>query len=640
MELSRQKELVESFYSWFDAGLASVLRDNRRRYRMEMLDAADRRKRGLSALPSTKSASVADRFRERALLEYHEQAESISFTSKAVANPAKEKMAQWLTEIFNYRANNTFPFFTWHSSSLLSAAVDGLEAAMVWWRTETAPRVQTVIDPLGFPQEIESQITIKDTWWIDQLMPGTDVVWDPKIKLMDVNLGQYCMVKMRKNLDEIESLQRVGVFDMADGIDWTEYQETGLDIRPDYGKTVYDPDNTDLGDKNLIEIWCFFFKDRNTWVCQFSIKGNKELSTIRPVNNVFFGGREVNRLPVVVGVFQQKLWESTGRGLPETIAPIEDEWQDQRNNLNDIAKAAAQGGRIRVNSDSDVNLDDVLNSRVFYAEKDEVEFVQFNSGIMESLRASDPLVADINELLPVGIESRSRTMVPKGTNNTLGANQMMEQASNSKLGVQLMTRNETFMKPLLYLIAQLEFAFETDETIARIAAHKAGIMPPTINDMVDFRQLDFEIDVQINAGLGAMPKFQKYQMMQQLFQLGQVLNLPMDPMKFYAQAASLVGFKPETFLNPNPPPPPPPQVDYKCNIDIPVQLLPPEVIQPLLQKLATGQMNVTADVQSKELQKIINTNQQNAMPDRAGRPTQDTTGAAGMGMSQGGQGGY
>jgi len=507
---------------------------------------------------------------------------------------------------------------------------------MVWWRTETATRTQTVIDPLGFAHEMEQRVPIRDTWWIDQLMPGTDVVWDPKIKLMDVNLGQFCMVKIRKNLDEINSLLEAGVFDLAGDIDWSEHQETGLDLRPDYGKTVYDPDNTDLGDRNHVEIWCFFFKEANTWQCQFSIKGDKELSSIRPVNAVFFGGREVNRLPVVVGIFQQKLWESVGRGLPETIAPIEDEWQDQRNNLNDIAKAAAQGGRIRVNPDADVNLDDVLNSRIFHAGQNEVEFVQYNSGIMESLRASDPLVADINELLPVGIESRGRSMVPKGTNNTLGANQMMEQASNSKLGVQLMTRNETFMKPLLCLIAQMEFAFETDETIARIAAHKAGMNPPTINDMVDFRQLDFEIDVQINAGLGSMPKFQKYQMMQQLFQLGQVLNLPMDAMKFYSQAAILAGYQPETFLNPNPPPPPPPQVEYKCNVDIPIQLLPPEIQGALLQKMMTGQMNVTAGVQSKELSKIINSNQQNNMPERSGQPTVDATGAAGMGMSQGG----
>lgn len=639
MELSRQKQLVDSFYSWFDSGLSGILADNRRRYRMQMLDQKERESRGLSALPSTKSASVADRFREKALLEYHENLDSISFTSKSPANPVKDQMAQWLTKIFEYRSQNTFPFFTWHSASLLAGAVDGLEAALVWWRKEAASKVETVINPLGMPQQIAREVAIRDTWWIDQLMPGRDVVWDPKIPYLDVNLGQYAMVKLRKPVDECVSLSTAGVFDVQ--TDWNEHQRTGLDMRPDWGKTANDPDQVDMGDRNLVEVWCFFFKSENQWFCQFSIEGRTEISTIRPVNSVFFGGREVNRLPLVIGTLQQKLWEAVGRGLPETIAPIEDEWQDQRNNLNDIAKASAQGGRIRVNPDADVNLDDVLNSRIFYADKEEVEFVQYNSGVMETLRASDPLVADINELLPVGIESRGKSIAPKGTNNTLGAAQMMDQASSSKLGVQIMTRNETFMKPLLYLIAQLEFAFETDETIARVAAHKAGIVPPqTMGGMIDFRQLDFDMDVQINAGLGSVPKFQKYQMMQQLFQLGQVLKLPMDAMKFYSQASLLVGFQPETFLNPNPPPPPPPEVEYKCNIDIAMEMLPPVAQQALLMKLMNGQMNVTAGVKPDAMQKIVNENRQNIMPQRGDNPTVDATGHAAHGMSQGGQGGY
>lgn len=635
MELSRQKQLVDSFYGWYDTSLKGIIADNRRRYRMQMIDGVEREDRGLSALPSTKSASVSDRFREKALLEYHENIDSISYTSKAVNDITKEELCRWLTEIFVYRSQNTFPFFSWHSSSLLAGAVDGLEAALVWWRREAIQKTQVVVGPLGMPTEVPQTIPVRDTWWIDQLMPGRDVVWDPKIPYMDVNLGQYAMVKLRKTLDECDNLTKVGIFDIP--TEWESHQTSGIDLRPDYGKTASDVDNVDLGDKNLVEIWCFFFKQNNEWMCQFSVRGDTEVSTIRPVNAIFFANRPVNRLPLVIGTCQQKLWEAVGRGLPETIAPIEDEWQDQRNNLNDIAKATAQGGRIRVQPDSDVDLDSVLNSRIFYAEQGEVEFVQYNSGIMEALRASDPLIADINELLPVGIESRGKSVAPKGTNNTLGAAQMMDQASNSKMGVQLMTRNETFLKPLLWLIAQLEFAFETDDTIARIAAHKADTMAPYTGGMVDFSKLDFDIDVQINAGMGSVPRFQKYGMIQQLFQLGQALKLNMDPMKFYRQASILAGYAPETFISSNPPPPQPPEVEYKCNVDIPIQLLPPEVQQALLGKMMSGQMNVTGNVQSKDLQKMVNENKQNNMPDRSGHPMVDATGHAAMGMSHGGQ---
>ena len=638
MELKRQNQLVESFYTWYHSGLANVIADNRRRYRMQMVDEADRSKRGLSALPSTKSASVSDRFREKALLEYHENVDSISYTSKAVNDITKEELCRWLTEIFVYRSQNTFPFFSWHSASLLAGAVDGIEAAMVWWRREATTKNRVVINTLGLPQEMIEPVIVRDTWWIDQLMPGRDVVWDPTVAYMDVNLGQFAMVRMKRSIEEAEGMAKARIFDIP--VEWKQYQRKQYEREQDQNTTVAKPDNMDMGDKQLLDIWCFFSKENNTWNCQFSICGKTEISTSRPVNDIFFAGRQVNRLPVVVGVHQQKLWETVGRGLPETIAPIEDEWQDQRNNLNDIAKATAQGGRIRVNPDADVNLDDVLNSRIFHAEQNEVEFVQYNSGIMEAMRASDPLIADMNELLPVGIESRGKAIAPKGTNNTLGAAQMMDQASNSKLGVQLMTRNETFMKPLLWLIAQLEMAFETDETVARIAANKADTMAPYAGSMIDFSRLDFDVDVQINAGMGSVPRFQKYAMIQQLFQLGQVLKLPMDPMKFYRQASILAGYAPETFLNPNPPPPPPPEVEYKCNVDIPIQFLPPEAVNALLQKMMTGQMNVTGKVQSKDLEKMVNESRQNTMPQRADAPMVDATGPAAQGMSQGGQGGY
>ena len=48
-------------------------------------------------------------------------------------------------------------------------------------------------------------------------------------------------------------------------------------------------------------------------------------------------------------------------------------------------------------------------------------------------------------------------------------------------------------------------------------------------------------------------------------------------------------------------------------------------------------MNVTGNVQSKDLQKMVNENKQNNMPDRSGHPMVDATGHAAMGMSHGGQ---
>ena len=135
MSLKKANDFESQFYSWFDSGLKDILNDNRRRYRMELADKDERTLRGLSALPSTKSTSVVDIAVERALLDYHGDPEALSYTAKSVDDPMQEQFAQWLTKVFHYRAEHTFPFFTWHTSSLTAAFADGLEAALITWST-------------------------------------------------------------------------------------------------------------------------------------------------------------------------------------------------------------------------------------------------------------------------------------------------------------------------------------------------------------------------------------------------------------------------------------------------------------------------------------------------------------------------
>ena len=209
------------------------------------------------------------------------------------------------------------------------------------------------------------------------------------------------------------------------------------------------------------------------------------------------------------------MWEALGRGEPETIAPHEDELINHKNNVSDAAKIEIQG-RYRLDPDSNINIDDLLNKRVFHAEKGEFERIEQNLNVVDSLRVADGINAEIAELVPVGIESKH--MVPRGTARTLGAMQLGLGAQNEKLSVQLIVRNQTFFEPLLYLIAQLLMAYETDETILKLAGARAkkgmgenapANFPPTVVDVeagklrIDHRQLDLDFNIKINAGLGA-----------------------------------------------------------------------------------------------------------------------------------------
>jgi hypothetical protein len=635
---------------------------------LEESDRSEREALGLSCLPSTKSTSVVDTAVERGLIDYHTDKDAITFTSKSVDDPIKDSLAQWLSNLFHYRAEHTFPFFTWHAASLTAGFVDGLEAALVTWKKEAYTEKETKYINLldnseldeesyemikGMPdaekivskEEVEREVVVHDTWWIDQLKPGEELLWDYKIPYLDINLGQVALVKMEKSIQEVLDMKERGIFDKGTEDELKNYQQVGKPRTPD-ATTVANPQTNDLGEYNKLDVWAFFEKVSNKWMVSFSVEGKYELtSKPKAVNDIFFGGREVNRLPIVLGTMKMKLWEAVGRGLPETIAPIEDEWSDHRNALNDAAKMAIQG-KYRIDPESDVFIDDLLNARAFKARQGEVEAIQTDTGVLTNLRASDPLISDMNELIPVSMSGRA--VVPKGTDKTLGAVQMAQTQAQDKLSVQLLVRNETFMKPLLWLIAQLEFAFESDEVVMRLAGTKAGLpmnQPPFTTFVdgkpgIDISILDFDVDTQINVGMGSAPKVQKFNNLTQIIQFAKLLGKQVDNDAIFNQGVILAGYTTGQFDSKAPPPgPPPPEVKYQLDVKCTMQdlaMIDPNITKFLVQKLYEGQVGVKTTVQD-DTQGQLNEATHNQNPNTMGSQAPDMTrGSAAQGMSQGG----
>lgn len=672
-DLARPLQLKAAFDKWYDYHLKPIIDDSRNRYMMVLNDAAERIERGLSALPSTKSTSICDSFVENAILEYNQDPDAISFTSRTAFDPQKDTLAKILTEDFIYRKENTSNFHLWQEASLRAAAADGIEAAFIHWvhefyEKEMQPKYVLTDTGEEVPPEIYEQfkgqldfkevpntqkVVVRDTWVIDKLMPRRDVFWDPKIPYLDVNLGTFAGVMIPVTITEIETFKGSGVFDAEFDLEEARGKlstmRDGNDAATQLANYNFsDNERVDLQDKNRAELMIFFEKRGFEWFVQFSIQGTFQLSTFKPVNDVFYNGRPVNRLPIVVGYLKSRLWDATGVGFPEVIAPIEDELSDHRNNANDIAKQIAQGGRIRLSPDHNVNLDDVLNSRAFEAEKDEVEFLQYPTGMLEAMRLDDARSQDIASLVPVSMADRSRQLAMKGSTKGLGLNQMAEQDANAKMGVNLLIRNMTFFKPVLALIAHLTMAYETDETILKIASRNAGSQfPETVRNgkkILDISVFDFEFDVQINAGLGSTPRYKKAQNTMEISKFRKELNIPTDWKQIAQQLNVLAGFNANQFDAP-PPPPQPPEVDYKANVNIDLaQLLSlaPQAGEFLLQKMMTGGMSINAKVDGKnpQLQKIINENKQNGgsgVPERAGTVAPDMRGEMGAAMSAGGQ---
>lgn len=671
IELQRQKQLKESFDNFYTRRLKPVIDDSRDRYNMVLKDKAEREARQLSALPSTKSTSIVDGYVENALFEYSNSPDAISFTARNSYDQVAVDMAQLLTQNFIYRADNTADFLLWHEMSLRAGAVDGIECAMASWVKESYLEDQpgfAFIDESGQPNPVDEQTffqnapfdprfipynwqkerVTRDTWQVDQLMLGRDVFYDPSVRLLNVNRGQFAGVILQKTVADILNYSKQGIFNAEITEEsLKKHQKTGYDDITTLLGEFSDGKDTDLQDKNLIPLCIFFYKQDNKWLCQFSLDWNEVISEWVSVNQLFFNGRKVDRLPIVIGYTHSALWEAIGVSQPAKIAPIEDELSDHRNNANDIAKAIAQGGRIRINPDSDVNLDQVINGRAFYADQGDVEFVQYNPGMIEAMRMDDSRTQDIAALVPVSSSDRARQLAGKGTTRTLGMSQMLEQDSTAKMNIMLTIRNATFLKPLLWLIAELTKAFETSEHVMRVAGERSGVQVPMETDMqgnqtVIFDALDIDIDVQINAGLGSMPRYKTAEMITQLSAYAtqnQVAGF--DPNICFGMLSSVAGFKKDTFINPKllNPQPPQPQVDYKATIAIDLVQLPPQSQQQLLNLLMAGGMSVTANIdganpQLQDAQKQAESQMKEAMQNGGGMMTTDRTGQMVDGMGQ------
>jgi hypothetical protein len=680
LNLQAQANQVTTFFLWFDGGLKKQIESNRDRYRMIVADAKEREALGLSALPSVETPYAIDKTAEAFANELFQNPDALAYSPRSIGSVDKEMNVKWLTEIVRYRMGNTFPFVTWAHGGIKEGLTDGIQSALVWWRKEFYNKKVTsywYVDPLGQRKEIDElgyntmkdtglpgefiketddvPVNVRDTWWIDSLMPGRDVQWDFKAPLLDVNLGEWCNVRIHKSLQDIQNFADLGVFDKVkkDTLDRIKSKAiVGSDAHADNTKTQTDPDHVDAGDFNRYPLNIFFWKDKNQWKVQFSIDHEIELSSWKSVDEVFFNNQERGILPVVIGFFDTNIFENTGRSLSQMIAPLEDELLDHRNNLNDYMKQLLRG-RWRRSPGSDASIQDILNAPIADYEQGEVELITMPSGSMEVFRMSDTIRADINKRIPAGIEAGGRSIAPKGTDQTLGATQLALQSTDSKQGVMLMIFGETFLKPLMKLIAYLEFAYETDEVVAKLAAGKVRtrqpgpngqpmpFQPPMDGVIVDFRQLDFDIDVKVNAGLGSIPRFQKAQTIMQISDWRKQNGVPTDTMDVARQLNVLGGLDPDAFTPQAPPPEPKPQVDYKLTIQATMQDLlsfDPNIGQFLVKTLYEGKMDVSTTAETPSLALAKNNGGGMFTADRTGKHV-DGTGPEAEGMSRGGQNG-
>jgi hypothetical protein len=631
---------------------------------MIMADADERISLGLSALPSTKSTSIVDNATIDAIQEYL-QTDAITFTAEEAGDSYTDHLAVWASELFKVRAKKN-GFWIWLIRSMKCGFVDGLEAGMVRWRKEAYDyedkhwidkRTGQEIDEQIFaemkkryPVTVEGQFdpetgqappieiqfeehfeftkekktrTVADTWECVQLKPGENLLWDFKNPTLDLNRGQWVIVILQMSKEDILNLVKQKVLNKITPEELKPYLKAGVTSHGNTDNTDDtsvgpDPDTIDAEDFNLAEMWLWFEKKDYQWRVTFILEGEKVMSKEWLVNDLFFGGRPFDRLPVVLGTFDFELWEAIGRGLPKLIASIEDEMTDHRNNVNDMAKQAATGKyRITPGYDDD-EVNSVLNEKWFYAKSGDVEKLDFAGEMAVVMKAGDLTSGDIASLAPVSMSDPQ--LVGKGNaKDTLGSVQLAMGGNDKKLNAGTMIRNETFLEQILRIIVEMSMAFETSQKFGRIAAKKAKFDQPgpdgktmmeqiqyidNNQTFIDFTKLDFDVEIQINAGLGTVPRQQKAQKIMTYTEWAKAhpdIAMKLDIEEIDKQLKVLNGFNEDQFVLPEErwrqPEPPPVQDRLTLNVQwSELAMVSPEMAEALLRKAIAGGMSMTTNV--------------------------------------------
>lgn len=151
--------------------------------------------------------------------------------------------------------------------------------------------------------------------------------------------------------------------------------------------------------------------------------------------------------------------------------------------------------------------------------------------------------------------------------------------------------------------------------------------------MIDVSVLDFNVDVQINAGLGELPNVENFGNLMQFYTACKEIGIVLDPMTVGQLLASWVGYQFDRF-NPMPPqtPEPKPRLDSKLTVQAGWLDLPPEAQAILLEIWQKGQMATDSKIDARLNEQLHNSGTQ-----PAAMPVQDMTGGAANAISAGGQ---
>lgn len=229
------------------------------------------------------------------------------------------------------------------------------------------------------------------------------------------------------------------------------------------------------------------------------------LSDPVPIDEMWFHGRR----PYIMGscvVEAHKLYPDGVAGLTKDVQAEINEVANQR--IDNVK--FAMNKRYFAKRGSQVDLRSITRNvpgsvtMMNDPEKD-VKILETNDVTGSAFQEQDRLNLDFDDV--AGTFSQSSVQSNRKLNETVGGMTMLSTNANQVGAYQLLAFVETFVKPLLQMLMELERSYETDATVLKLAARSAQLSrfldPARLEEegLMDLL-LDQEVELNVNVGIG------------------------------------------------------------------------------------------------------------------------------------------
>lgn len=531
----------------------------------------------------------------------------VSVTAENDADKNQVVSAAVLSELLNYRLDDTIPWFMTLVGAYQNALNVGVSISHQYWDYEEEVAQMPVLDEMGQglmgeegPQMQEVRKILSDKPRID-LVPIENIRISPAADWMDpMGTTPYIVELIPMYIGDVKEKMEEGV--------WIEHDEGAIqqansDVETDTvrrareGNKRQDSKDVTHSTSDFDTAWVhrnIIRKDGEDYL-YYTLGTSLMLSDPIPLRQEYRHLRPGER-PYVMGYCLIEAHKPYPAGLNELSFSLQEEANDinnqRRDNVSLILNKRYFARRtanidyksLTRNVPGSVTLVDNINEDIRWDSPGEVT--------SSSYQEQDRINMDYDEL--AGAFSPGSIASNRKLNETVGGMNLLQNDANVLTEYQLRVFAETWVEPVLKQLVRMEQAYETDQTVLALAGGRAQVFQKFGVSEINDALLQGMVTVRVNVGFGATNPQQRIQKlalgMQTIASMAPMLMQGLDAKEIATEIFGALGYKgAERFF---------PQLSGEENPQV-TQLQ--QQVQQLQQMLQSKQMEVEGRVKAAEV---------------------------------------